>query len=278
MSHINNFNKNIINVFPTFLCSLKCHYCINRFNEQNYPFLPLKQPKQVFSWEEWTDALNKFPKECTVVMQGGEPTMFLGFSNIINNIYHNHIRILSNLFLDISINELFKIKNKNNIEIITSMHVSDIFPDIVNIVENNINKLRSEGFLVYVDIVNTPELTEDHINYMNKNQCNLKDMLGFYNGIFYGTENMHRQIDAFSGNKRKVICRVKKEGLIAPDGNMYACTSGMYTSNKNLIIGNIFEDNYSNQETIFCDSYGLCNPCDFFEYVPIEKGIDQKHI
>jgi len=54
---------------------------------------------------------------------------------------------------------------------------------------------------------------------------------------------------------------------------MYTCTSGMYMSNKNLIIGNIFEGSYSDQETIFCENYGLCNPCDFFEYIPIEKGI-----
>lgn len=121
MPHINNFNKNIVHVFPTFLCSLKCHYCINRFHEQNYPFLPLKLPDQVFHWQEWTTALNQFPKECLITMQGGEPTIFPGFSNLINNIWHNNIKILSNLFLDTSIIELLKIKNKNNIKITTSI-------------------------------------------------------------------------------------------------------------------------------------------------------------
>lgn len=271
MPTINDFKKEVINIFLSFRCNLKCGYCINRFHENNSPFCHLKMDYDHIPWEQWTDALSRLPKESIMVFQGGEPTLYPDFNKIVSAI-DNPTRIYSNLHAYSSVEEVAKIPPRENMIICTTLHAGTSSNYNIDNVLIHLEMLASIGHKIKIDIVNTPELTDHHREVAKDIPHTLKQLIGYCNGIFYGSENMMDQIDAFSGVPQKVVCAKNGEGMIAPDGSIYKCGYGMYTRDRGLAIGNLFDGIFNEEEELLCQNYGYCNPCDFFLPVRIESA------
>ncbi len=264
-----NFQRPVANIFLSFLCNLNCVYCINKFHENNIPFKKIKIDHEYISEDKWYNSLNNFDNSVLLIFQGGEPTIYKNFHEIINHI-DNDIWIYSNLFSNISIENLKKINRE--VLIVTSLHITDNINYKLHKIIENINVLNKIGFKVKIDMVNSPNLSDDHRKISENICCTIKDMIGYSDGILYGNNNIYDQIDAFSGKPRDVICSIKDELLIGPNGNIYSCCFGLYTDDEELVIGNIFDGIYNDQDEIYCKKYGLCNPCDFLSNINILKG------
>ena len=102
-----------LKIYPAFKCSLACDYCGNDLQIGLDP----QNTKRNLSADEWFDLISNFPittKE--IVLTGGEPSIWRGFSELVNKLLDNgyFVMILTNLttvkpFLDIRSNSRFLI-------------------------------------------------------------------------------------------------------------------------------------------------------------------------
>jgi len=107
-----------LKIFPSFRCNLKCDYCGNGLQIGLDP----QNTKQVLSNDEWFDLIHTFPiKVKEVALSGGEPTIWRGFSSLVNKLLdHNYfVMVLTNLTTTKS---LMEVNKSNKLFILSTFH------------------------------------------------------------------------------------------------------------------------------------------------------------
>ena len=253
---------NYIAAFLTLRCSLGCSYCINHNSK-------LRRNRNELSADEWIDSLNRLKtrEDLPVTFEGGEPTQYPGFYDVINGLKPEiRIDVLTNLQFDIDEfvkmvdpRRLSKGRKSSYKSIRASFHVEKM--NLEDTIKKAI-RLQEAGFNVGLFSLNLPQHTEANMEMAETARRNgiyffIKDFLGERNGRLFGN---FMYPNALSKQKKNVMCR-NKELLIAPDGQTYRCHRDLYHSE--YPTGNLRDDNFV-IEDIFrpCGNYGFCNPCD----------------
>ena len=254
--------------YLTMRCNLKCSYCLNTF-DKNFSRVKVEE----LDGKKWIDSLNKieFPSNIPITLGGGEPSLHKDFIFIINNLRkETHIDILTNMMWGKE--KIKKFINEVNPErlrrdapyasIRVSYHPEQM--DINKVVENA-KMLQDAGFYVGIWAVLFP--SPDQLSKINMAQfiCRnkgidfrLKEFVGEYNGVTYGT---YKYLDSTSYKfQKKAECKTT-ELLIGPRGDVYKCHRDLYAYENSL--GNISDLNFEIKDTFKnCPKFGECHPCD----------------
>lgn len=254
---------NYIAVFLTFSCQLRCSYCINHHGGD------LVKGRRM-SPKEWIDGLNRLQtrSDLPITIQGGEPTVYRGFYDVVNGIKHSiPIDLLTNLEIDIeefarSIQPDRLRRESKYASIRVSYHHGQ--SDFTRLCAKVVG-LQRKGFSIGVWEVGHPEyytdvLDRQHIaNHMGID-WRIKEFLGPWKGKNYGTMRYDGAVN--SNFLTTCDCRTS-ELLIDPSGNIFRCHSDLYSNRSS--IGSILDDSFSSKDLGLwrsCSVYGKCNSCD----------------
>ena len=265
-------NKLIVSWWLTFRCNYTCSYCYihtkHDFSEQ-FPKTCEKSP------QEWLKILNELPPAMFLI-QGGEPFLYNGIHEILDNFPEKHeiIAVITNLSFD---PEIYK-KLKRKICLTTSFHREHCSKEEF---QKKILEL-SENFNITVNFVATPEnipVIESLENTFKKKNITFhvdpyidvdfkysKEQLKLLNKYFKNDNNMKKNIALDSYNFK--CCHAGKNYInLLPNGKVYTCTNGMNYNHspirKKLLngqsveffdMGNIFDDDFKlNDKPLSCN-------------------------
>jgi len=221
---------------------------------------------------EWARAAERLilRDDLPLTLQGGEPTLYRGFYEFVNNIKNNiKLDLLTNMqfdereFAEKTPLKLF-LRDAPYAPIRVSYHPAQ--NDIAEIIKKT-EYLQARGFRIGIYAVLPPDAKKaEEILLLQKElvaagfDFRIKEFLGEYNGKIYG---QFKYQDAVSNKPLKNCeCRTT-ELLVAPNGLIYSCHSHLYAARYE--IGHILDENFTADAIdIFreCNYYGDCNPCD----------------
>lgn len=254
---------NYIAVFLTFSCQLRCSYCINHHGGD------LVKGRRLDA-EDWIKGLNRIVArpDLPITLQGGEPTVYKGFYEVVNGIRQDTpIDLLTNLEVDASTFE----RNIPNIRLrrlspYASIRVSYHHgqSDFKKTTER-VKYLHDQGYSIGIWEVDHPAY---HGEVIHRQQVahsmgidyRLKEFLGPYEGEVHGTMRYEGAVN--SHWLRHCECRTS-ELLIDPSGNIFRCHSDLYANRSSIgsLLDPDFDASRLNQWKA-CAVYGKCNSCD----------------
>jgi sulfatase maturation enzyme AslB (radical SAM superfamily) len=254
-------NFNYIAVFLTFSCQLRCTYCINHHGGDLVKGRRM-EPK------DWIYGLNRIKaRDIPITIQGGEPTVYKGFYEVINGIRREtSLDLLTNLEVDIErFKENISPERFNRKAPYASIRVSYHHgqSDFLKLTER-VLKLKKAGYSIGVFEVNHPDYKEDVLKRQGLATAmgidwRVKEFLGPWKGENYGT---FRYQDAVNSKSiRHCMCKTS-ELLIDPSGNIFRCHSDLY-ANRSAIC-HLFDKDVTTALGMwrFCNVMGKCNSCD----------------
>ena len=253
---------NYIAVFLSFACTLRCSYCINHHGGDLVK-------KRWMSGEDWVRGLNRIAAGSGIplTLQGGEPTVHKHFYQIMEGIKREHpIDLLTNLEIDPD--EFMRRIPPERIKrdspyasIRVSFHRGQQDEDVLL---KRVKYLQDHGYSIGIWVVDHPEYMNLTREVQKKAQdmgidLRLKEFLGPYNGLNYGTMRYPEAINA--AQVRSCECRTT-ELLIDPAGYIFRCHSDLYANR--LPVGHILDEQppVSLGAWMPCAVYGKCNSCD----------------
>ncbi len=257
-----------VGVYLTDKCFLKCPYCIT--SHHGAAFIG-KSGTLHLSAEEWIRGLNRFvlPKDVPVSLQGGEPFLYKGIWEILENIVHK-VDIMTALPPFLTREHFLKLKTLawNQREcpyptIRVSYHKGqNDFKELVARIAG-LNDILNIG-LYYLShpSVSEVEIFEMKAHAREKGvEFRSKEFLGEFEGKLYGTI---KYPDAVGGRRlgKRVACK-NTVVPIAPNGDVYLCHSDLYFNRRDRALGNILDESFIFPDKhLMCDNYGLCSECD----------------
>ncbi len=262
-------NHNYIAFFITLGCNLKCTYCIN-LHEGGSRFQQSRRKR--LTVEEWIRAADRLElrEDLPLTLQGGEPTLFKGFYQLVNDVRPEiKMDLMTNMMFDV--HEFIR-----RVPIWRFDRQAPYAPIRVSYHpgQNNIDDLMTKahimqdaGFRVGLyGIMHPDETIAEHILAVQA-QCRVekldfrtKEFLGVHKGKLYGTFKYDHSVMSAT----RSCCRCKTtEILVDPAGNVYRCHSDLYKGRQP--IAHILDPQF-NQDAIEtlreCRNFGDCNPCD----------------
>ncbi|WP_244907985.1 SPASM domain-containing protein [Helicobacter pullorum] len=224
---------------------------------------------------EWVEFINRLclvdeegniRRDIPLTLQGGEPTMYKGFYEVVNGISSRFkLDLLTNFMFDVD-EFIQKVpvekftREAKYAAIRVSYHPGQ--NEIGDLIIKH-HKMRDAGFYVGIYSVATPQNME-HIKEVQE-KCKqegidfrVKEYLGFDGKKWHGT---YKYQDAIS-QKIEKYCECKTtELIVGPNGGVYRCHSDLYENR--IPIGNILDRDFRIQDIYRpCYVYGHCNPCD----------------
>jgi len=255
-----------IGIYLTNRCFLSCSYCITNYNEQ---FINTKGFEELEP-QEWIEALNRLelPEGVPLTFQGGEPFIYKGIWEILDNIRHK-VDILTALPPQVTLERFKQLRtlqwNKREAPYPTmrvSFHKGQ--NDYKKLIERikELQEILSIG-LYHIDHPAYPEVIAEIREYADKHgvEFRTKTFLGKWNGRDYLE---YKYPDACEGriNRKHVRCK-NTVFPIGPDGTIYRCHSDLYAQRRELAIGNILDGDLKLEHRYRdCSYYGTCIPCD----------------
>lgn len=252
---------NYIAAFLTFVCNLKCSYCINHFEQAAIR-------RKTISGKEWVQGLNRIVSrdDLPVTLQGGEPSLHPDFIYILNNLKPElNIDILTNLQFDIEefISKVDPARIKRSspyASIRVSYHPETM--DFKGIVQKTLRMLDA-GFSIGLWAVMHPAY--ENVVLEAQEKCRklgidfrLKDFLGEDGKKLHGSYKYEGACDKkFS---KKALCRTT-ELLCDSMARVFRCHADLYAGIDP--VGSLLDPGFQiNADFRECDHFGHCNPCD----------------
>jgi len=251
-----------IGAFLTFHCGYRCSYCLNRHGS-------LTHCKEL-SAADWIEGFNRLRIErewmVPVTLQGGEPSLHTGFTEIINGLRDDfYIDLLTNL--DFTVDNFMECVSPGRLQrdvpyasIRVTHHpefaeTKDLLAKIV--------KLQLKGYSIGLYEVAHPLLDWNYVKELCKHlkiDFRIKEFLGRYEDKVYGEYKYPEAIDNPCNPLKPVLCKTT-ELLVAPNGNLHRCHRDLYLGENPL--GNLMDSNLKIEFKFRkCDRYGECHPCD----------------
>ena len=257
---------NYIAIFLSLSCNLSCDYCIN-LNEEGST--RGKVSRKHLKSEEWIEAINRLEigrDDLPVTLQGGEPTMYKGFYDVVNGVRDDiKLDLLTNFMFDVDefiskIDPKKFTRDAKYAAIRVSYHPGQ--NDINDLVKRH-HKMRDAGFYVGLYAVMTP-WNEAHIKEVQA-KCisegvdfRVKEYLGNDGDKWHGT---YKYPEAISQRLEKYCDCKTSELIVGPTGDVYRCHSDLYESR--TPIGHLADGAFDIEEIYRpCYVFGHCNPCD----------------
>lgn len=255
-----------IGIYLTNRCFLSCNYCITNYNEQ---FINKKEFRELDP-PEWIEALNRLelPDGVPLTFQGGEPFIYKGIWDILDNIRHK-VDILTALPPHVTVEQFKKLRNLNwnkrnapypTIRVSFHKDQNDYKKLIPRIKE--LQQFLSIG-LFHIDHPAYPELIAEIKEYAAKEgvEFRTKTLLGYYKGVMHG---QYKYPDACEGHVTRNRVKCKNTVFpVAPDGTIYRCHSDLYSRRRSFALGNMLDPDLKlEHKHRNCVFYGTCIPCD----------------
>ncbi len=257
-----------VGIYLTDKCFLKCPYCITSHHGSRFIG---REGSAYLSPEEWVRGLNRLvlPKDVPVSLQGGEPFLYKGIWQILENIEHK-VDIMTALPPHLTREHFLKLKtlqwNQRQAPYPTirvSFHKGQ--NDFKQLIERiaGLNDILSIG-LYYLT---HPSVSQEEINAMKACakekgvEFRAKDFLGFYEGKMYGELKYPGSVD---GKKQGVMVACRNTVMpVGPDGAIYLCHSDLYFNRRDRALGHILDETFEfPKEHVPCENFGLCSECD----------------
>ncbi|MCP4220903.1 MAG: radical SAM protein [bacterium] len=260
-------NYDYVGVYLTDKCHLSCDYCITRHHNSDFG----KTSAVLLDADSWIAGLNRLvlPEGIPLTLQGGEPFLYKGIWEILNNLEHK-VDILTALppFLEKKHFQQLKTLNWNKREapyptIRVSYHKGQ--NDYERLIERiaDLQDMLSIGLFYLEHPGHSVSEIEALREYAAKYGVELrtKEFLGKWQGKQYG--NLLYK-DAAKGSPLGIFVKCRNTVVpIGPDGTIHRCHSNLYFNRKDSAIGNITADELVFPDThLDCKHYGLCNECD----------------
>ena len=250
---------NYIGVFLTFACQYNCSYCINKHGL-------LELNRRHMSKEDWIYGLSRIKSQVPITFQGGEPTLYKGFYELLEGLPKGmSLDLLTNL--EISVEDFSRIpitkfkREAPYASIRVSYHNEQ--SDFLSIL-HKVTTLQSMGYSIGVFEVDHPAYHQDVIARRliavdAGLDWRIKEFLGMWKGKLYGTFKYPQAVN--SRFLRHCTCYTT-ELLFDPAGNAFRCHSDLYANR--CSIGNIFDKDLTEKlgRGKWCGVYGKCNACD----------------
>jgi len=257
-----------VGIYLTDECFLRCPYCITNHHGSNFIG---RKSADYLSPEEWIRALNRMelPKNVPITLQGGEPFLYKGIWEILDNITHK-VDIMTALPPFLEKKHFLKLKsldwNKRESPYPTirvSFHKGqNDFKELVGRIAQ-LDDFLNIG-LYYLD---HPAISEAEIRAMKDYakekgvEFRSKEFQGIHNGKLYGTIKYPGSVDG----KNKGIAVYCKNTVVpvAPDGEIFLCHSDLYFNRRDRSLGNILDNTFKFPDKHMpCLNFGLCSACD----------------
>jgi hypothetical protein len=234
---------NYIGVFLTMRCNYNCPYCINWKIYSKY--------KEVDS-KYWIENLSRIKTDLSVTLCGGEPSLYAGFYNIINQI-PQFIDILTNLSFDV--HDFIKNVNPDKFNnsrsfapIRASFHATSkdgIWINLSSVLEK-IRLLMQSGFRIGLYCVDCEEnkYAIEQLRKINWLDFQLKPLL----------DNTVKNII----EPHPVLCATR-EVFLSPDGQRYNCLRDMFKQQNSFgLLADMDKIEYEYKD---CLTGNECHPC-----------------
>ncbi len=253
---------NYIATFLTLACNLDCSYCINLHEDPGGGRGRIVT--RHMGMADWVGAINRIDTQgrMPITLQGGEPTVFKHFYDIMERVDTRHrFDLLTNLQFDPAVfarrvPKILFSREAPYAPIRVSYHPGQ------NTMEELLPKalaLQESGFRVGLYGVLFPPQREHILEVQEKAQ---KAGLDFRTKEYLGKGAGHlKYADGVEGAFNKFcLCRTS-ELLIAPSGYVMRCHSDLYEGR--LPVGHILDPEFRLEDKFRpCFVYGHCNPCD----------------
>ena len=257
-----------VGVYLTDECFLRCPYCITSHHGSNFIS---RRSVNSLSPGEWIRALNRLvlPKNVPITLQGGEPFLYKGIWEILDNTAHK-VDIMTALppFLDKKSFLKLKSLDWNKREspyptIRVSFHKGqNDFKELVDRIA------ELDDFLnIGLYYLSHPAISETEIAAMKDYakvksvEFRSKEFLGIHSGKMYGTIKYPGSVE---GKIQGIKVHCKNTVVpIAPDGEIYLCHSDLYFNRQDRSLGNILDKAFAFPDGYLpCSNFGLCSECD----------------
>jgi len=257
-----------LGIYLTNRCFLSCPYCITNYNEQfiNQKMFEELEPQQ------WIEGLNRLelPPGIPLTFQGGEPFIYKGIWEILDNIRHK-VDILTALPPQVTVENFKKLRSMEWHKrespyptIRVSFHKGqNDYKELIARIKELKKAVGLNMGLYHIDHPGYPDFIAEIQEYALANgvEFRIKEFLGKWNGKdFLG----YKYPDSCEGKvmQKHVLCK-NTVFPIGPDGAIYRCHSDLYAKRKDLILGNLLDPNLK-LENVYrdCAFYGTCIPCD----------------
>lgn len=260
-----------IGVYLTNRCHLGCDYCITGHHHAAFGTNGDRSDWAMLKPWQWIEGLNRLelPKDVPVTLQGGEPFLYKGIWDILENINHK-VDILTALPPFLNREHFLKLKtldwNRREAPYPTirvSYHKGqNDYKELIGRIAQ-LNDIVSIG-LFYLE---HPGYLREEIEAIEKLaaqyhvELRKKEFLGKWNGRQYGTLKYE---GAACGEKAGINVQCKNTVVpVGPDGSIFRCHSDLYFKRVDLAIGNILDEEFHFPTGyLWCENYGLCNECD----------------
>jgi len=260
-------NYDYVGIYLTDKCHLACPYCLTSHHGSKF----LKKGIKNLDPLQWVEALNRLvlPKDVPISFQGGEPFMYQGIWEVLDNITHK-VDIMTALPPFLRRQDFLALKtlewNKRQAPYPTirvSYHKGqNDYKDLVGRIAE-LQDILSIGLYYLTHPDQGQEEIAEIKDYAKKYgvELRLKDFLGNHNGKVYG-EFLYP--DSILGKKKGIRVFCKNTVVpVAPNGDIYLCHSDLYFNRKERALGNLLDASFEfPDEHLPCDNYGLCSECD----------------
>jgi len=245
---------NYIGVFLTLRCNLNCAYCINHHGDFNL--------SQEMSAKDWVAGLSRITTrpDLPISIQGGEPTIYSGFYQVVNALYYQqrkHLDLLTNGMFDLRDfcgqvpTPAFK-RGAKYASIRFSYH-SKMSPIAL---ATKVWELQNRGYEVGIwGLDNNPQL-----NKPMKHLCECLNLDFREKEFLSDKDGTYKYPNALDRKKKLHVWCKTSELLIGPSGHIFRCHADLY-ANRDWI-RHILDENTPTFTFRECVNYGFCNPCD----------------
>lgn len=251
------WHSNVLIPFLTLTCNFLCEYCITKFApDHDFSFDPLEPSK-------WSDFLNSTEGISDIIFNGGEPTLYPQFHQIINSLRPLNLLAIGTNYSPLATKSLLQISPRGDLILDGSFHPHFIsFHDI----SQNLLELKAVPFKVRVHYLNYPGFKFSPTNLLHDFSIQgidafIQQYEGFWDKVLLPKPS---KLPACSLQAKKTVkCTRSIYTPMAPDGNIYFCHYLMYSQIPLGVLGHITDQVVNFPDHLVCPHYGWCSPCDW---------------
>jgi len=249
-----------IRIFLYMHCNYSCDYCsaYRVFNT------PLNYKYKTMIVDEWLTGINnptltqRYVDDYGLILSGGEPTLYKGFVDLINNIDEKRkIYVYSNIS-EFAYNKLMQLKR--SVILYPSFHIK------IELKQNGASayKIWFERLLDLKEKDHTIHMThtpDDGTNGIDDLPTGIirTNIEGYWNDVYHSPYVNECRVN---GEEIKKVDCLTVQPQVVSDGTIFNCQAGAWSNRKNLILGNIKNMNWGElPDWLTCKQCGKCHIC-----------------
>lgn len=251
------WHSSVLIPFITLKCNFLCEYCITRFApDYNFDYEELTPDK-------WIPFLSSTHGITDIIFNGGEPTHYPHFHDIINSLSLLKLLAIGTNYSNQATSVLLNIHNRSDLILDGSFHPHFISHRDIS---QNLLRLKAAGFKVRVHALNYPQFKDRPRTWIH--DFKIQGIDAFLQQFEGSPPTHHFPMESKRSpcglhEKTRVKCTRSIYTPIAPDGTIYFCHYLMYSQNPHGRLGHISDNQIIFPDSLICPHYGWCSPCDW---------------